>query len=63
MNELQKFIVSKGLEKASLEAIKQAICQDSDLPEDTKEFWLGVVKGYSITKDVSDILAFLRRNN
>ena len=59
MNDLQSFIIKKGLEKASIEAIKQAIRQDPHLPNDVKDFWLSVVKGYSIFKDVCDILDFL----
>ena len=61
MNDLQKFIINKGLEKASLEVIKQAIRQDPSLPSNVKEFWLGVIRGYSISKDVYDLLDYLNR--
>ena len=61
MNDLQNFIIKKGLEKASLETIKQAIIQDPYLSNDVKEFWLGVIRGCSISKDVSDILDILNR--
>ena len=61
MNDLQKFIINKGLEKASLEVIKQAIRQDPSLPNDVKEFWLSVIRGYSISKDVYDLLDYLNR--
>ena len=61
MNDLQKFIINKGLEKASLEGIKQAIRQDPSLSNDVKEFWLGVIRGYSISKDVYDLLDYLSR--
>ena len=61
MNDLQKFIINKGLEKASLESIKQVIRQDPSLPNDVKEFWLGVTRGYSISKDVYDLLDYLNR--
>ena len=61
MNDLQNYIIKKGLEKASLEVIKQAISQDTNLSNDKKEFWLGVIRGYSISKDVCDILDFLNR--
>lgn len=61
MNDLQNFIINKGLEKASLKVIKQAIHQDPCLPSNVKEFWLGVIRGYSISKDVCDILDFLNR--
>ena len=61
MNDLQKFIINKGLEKASLEVIKQAIRQDPSLPNDVKEFWIGVIRGYSISKDVYDLLDYLNR--
>ena len=61
MSDLQSFIIKKGLEKASLETIKQAIIQDPCLSNDVKEFWLGVIRGYSISKDVCDILDFLNR--
>ena len=42
MNDLQKFIIYKGLEKASLKVIQQAIRQDPSLSNNVKEFWLGV---------------------
>ena len=61
MNDLQKFIINKGLEKASLEVIKRAIRQDPSLSNDVKEFWLGVIRGYSISKDVYDLLDYLNR--
>ena len=61
MNGLQKFIINKGLEKASLEVIKQAIIQDPYLSNEVKEYWLGVISGSSISKDVCDILDFLNR--
>ena len=61
MNDLQNFIINKGLEKASIEAIKQAIIQDTYLSRDVKDFWLGVLNGYSITKDVCDLLEFINR--
>lgn len=63
MNELQKFIVKKGLEKASLDVIKKAICEDPQVSNDMKEFWFGVINGYSISKDIYDIMEFLKRNN
>ena len=59
MNDLQNFIISKGLEKASLELIKEAIRSESTLSSETKEFWLGYIKGMSITKDVVDIINLL----
>ena len=61
MNDLQKFIINKGLEKSSLEVVKQAIRQDPSLSNDVKEFWLGVIRGYSISKDVYDLLDYLSR--
>ena len=61
MNDLQNFIISKGLEKASMEVVKQAIRQDPSLPIDVKEFWLGVIRGYCISKDVYDLLDYLIR--
>ena len=61
MNDLQKFIINKGLEKSSLEVVKQAIRQDPSLSNDVKEFWLGVIRGYSISKDVYDLLDYLNR--
>ena len=59
MNDLQNFIISKGLEKASLELIKEAIRSEPTLSTETKEFWLGYIKGMSITKDVVDIINLL----
>ena len=56
MNDLQNFIISKGLEKASLELIKEAILSDPTLTPETKEFWIGYIEGASITKDVVDII-------
>ena len=59
MNDLKNFIINKGLEKASLELIKEAIRSDPTLSPETKEFWLGYIKGMSITKDVVDIIKLL----
>ena len=59
MNDLKNFIINKGLEKASLELIKEAIRSDPTLSPETKEFWLGYIKGMSITKDVVDIINLL----
>ena len=59
MNDLKKFIINKGLEKASLELIKEAIRSEPTLSPETKEFWLGYIKGISITKDVVDIINLL----
>ena len=59
MNDLKNFMINKGLEKASLELIKEAIRSESTLSPETKEFWLGYIKGMSITKDVVDIIKLL----
>ena len=59
MNDLKKFIINKGLEKASLELIKEAIRSEPTLSAETKEFWLEYIKGMSITKDVVDIINLL----
>ena len=59
MNDLQNFIISKGLEKASLELIKEAIRSEPTLSSETKEFWIGYIKGISITKDVVNIINLL----
>ena len=59
MNDLKKFIINKGLEKASLELIKEAIRSEPTLSTETKEFWLGYIKGMSVTKDVVDIINLL----
>ena len=59
MNDLKNFIINKGLEKASLELIKEAIRSEPTLSPETKEFWLGYIKGMSITKDVVDIIKLL----
>ena len=59
MNDLQNLIISKGLEKASLELVKEAIRSEPTLSTETKEFWLGYIKGISITKDVVDIINLL----
>ena len=56
MNDLKNFIINKGLEKASLELIKEAIRSDPTLSPETKEFWLGYIRGMSITRDVVDII-------
>lgn len=62
MNDLKNFIINKGLDKASLELIKEVIRSEPTLSPETKEFWLGYIKGASITKDVIDILRFLSRS-
>ena len=59
MNDLKNFIINKGLEKASLELIKEAIRLDQTLSPETKEFWLGYIKGMSITKDFVDTINLL----
>ena len=59
MNDLKNFIINKGMEKASLELIKEEIRSDQTLSPETKEFWLGYIKGISITKDVVDIINLL----
>ena len=59
MNDLKSFIINKGLEKASLELIKEAIRSEPTLSPETKEFWLGYIKGMSVTKDVVDIINLL----
>ena len=59
MNDLKSFIINKGLEKASLELIKEAIRSEPTVSPETKEFWLGYIKGMSITKDVVDIINLL----
>ena len=59
MNDLKNFIINKGLEKASLELIKEAIRSEPTLSTETKEFWLGYIKGMSVTKDVVDIINLL----
>ena len=63
MNDLRNFIINKGLEKASLELIKEAIRSDPTLSPETKEFWLGYIKGISITKDVVDIINLLNNRD
>jgi hypothetical protein len=59
MNELQEFIVNKGLEKASIEVLKQAIIEDNNICPQMKEFWISYINGVSIAKDVYDILSIL----
>ena len=59
MKDLESFIIKKGLEKASLELIKGAIVSDSTISPKTKEFWIGYIKGISITNDVVDIINLL----
>jgi hypothetical protein len=54
MNDLQNFIIKKGLEKASLETIKQAIIQDPYLSNDVKEFWLGVAVSEGVKDEYSE---------
>ena len=63
MNDLKNFIINKGLEKASLELIKEAIRSEPTLSPETKEFWLGYIKGMSITKDVVDIINLLNNRH
>lgn len=44
-----------------LEEIGRKSREDPSLPNDVKEFWLGVIRGYSISKDVYDLLDYLNR--
>ena len=59
MSDFRKFIISKELEKASLEEIKDAILSESKLSSETKEFWIGLINELAITKDVADIIKLL----
>ena len=59
MNELEKYILNKGLEKASVELIKQSIQQDISLTQNQKVFWMNFLNGVSIAKDTQDILSIL----
>ena len=49
MNDLKNFIINKGLEKASLELIKEAIRSEPTLSPETKELWIGYIKAISRT--------------
>ncbi len=59
MNDLTQYIISKSLEKASIEIIKQSILQDTALTQEQKTFWIGYLNGVSITRDAQDILSVL----
>lgn len=59
MNELEKYILNKGLEKTSIELIKQSIQQDMSLTQNQKVFWTNFLNGFSIAKDTQDILSIL----
>ena len=61
MNDLKNYILNKGLEHASLDVIKQAIRQEPSLSGDIKDFWIGVIEGYSMVKDQYDLMNFLNR--
>ena len=55
MNTLGKYIVRKGVEKASVAMPKDAIESDPTLTTETKIFWISFLNGVSITSDVVDI--------
>lgn len=59
MNDLMQYIISKSLEKTSIEIIKQSIFQDPTLTQDQKVFWISYLNGVSIAKDTQDILSVL----
>lgn len=59
MNDLMQYIISKSLEKSSIEIIKQSIFQDTSLTQDQKTFWIGYLNGVSIARDTQDILSIL----
>ncbi len=61
MNDLQKFIVKKGLEKASLDVIKQTISNETHLSKDEKEFWLTVLEVSSLRWHSTALLLILLR--
>ena len=59
MNTLGKYIVRKGVEKASVAMPKDAIENDPTLTTETKIFWISFLNGVSITSDVVDIIKTL----
>ena len=59
MEDFQRFLIRKGVEKASIWAIKEAIKADVTLSDETKEFWIAFLNGVSITRDIVDIVKIL----
>ena len=59
---LNDYIIQKGLEKAKTEIIKQMICNDMNLSSQQKSNWLNAIDSYSRTKDINDLLTFLRNS-
>ena len=56
MNELQKFILSKGLENISVEELKQAIKQDDTLTQFERDTLFNLIDICSAYKNCKEFL-------
>lgn len=56
MNELQKFILSKGLENISVEELKQAIKQDDTLTQFERDTLFNLIDICSTYKNCKEFL-------
>ena len=63
MNDLLAFIMRKGLEKATIYALKEEIIKDNTLSRSNKEFWISFLDGVSIANDVCDIITIIKNNS
>lgn len=57
MNELQKFILNKGLENISVEELKQAIKQDDTLTQFERDTLFNLIDICSAYKNCKEFLA------
>ena len=63
MNNLLAYITRKGLEKATIYALKEEIANDRTLNKDDKVFWISFLDGVSIGSDVVDIISVIKDTN
>lgn len=58
MNELQKFILSKGLENITVEELKKAINQDDTLTQFERDTLFNLIDICSAYKNCKEFLAY-----
>lgn len=59
MNDLNNYLVSKCLETASAEFVKQAILEDMTLSPVQKQNWISLINTMSAAKNMADICKIL----
>ena len=59
MNDLNNYLVSKCLETASAELVKQAISEDKLLSPMQKQSWISLINTMTTAKNMADICKIL----